>query len=348
MPSFSYKLLNWHDPAARMLPWKKDASPYKTWLSEIILQQTRVEQGMPYYLAFVERFPTVKALAEAPLDDVLKLWEGLGYYSRARNLHASARQVMNEHNGIFPSAYENILRLKGVGNYTAAAIASFAFNLPHAVVDGNVYRLLSRVFGIELPVDSTEGKKRFSALAQSLLDKKNPSGYNQAIMDFGSMVCKPQNPLCSQCPFSSDCIAFNRNIISMLPVKAKKIIKSERYFHYLVMHDDSHIFIRQRTEKDIWKGLFEFPMEERPRFRLRRSELLKNMHANLSILKPQKFSFRQTLSHQYINGNFYEIRISKLPKPQSGYLKISKTSLPAYAFPKIVRSYLQERLNFLS
>ena len=203
MKSFSKKLLEWYNPTSRNLPWKQTNDAYKIWLSEIILQQTRVEQGTPYYLAFIKKYPTVKKLANAPLDDVLKLWEGLGYYSRARNLHVAAQQILEIHQGKFPETYAEIVALKGIGNYTAAAIASFAYNLPHAVVDGNVFRVLSRVFGIETPIDSTEGKKQFAQLAQQLLDKKKPSIHNQAIMDFGALVCKPQNPLCEQCPFRS-------------------------------------------------------------------------------------------------------------------------------------------------
>ncbi len=348
MKSFSKKLLEWYNPASRNLPWKQTNDAYKIWLSEIILQQTRVEQGTPYYLAFVKKYPTVKKLAAAPLDDVLKLWEGLGYYSRARNLHIAAQQVMEEHNGKFPETHAEILQLKGIGNYTAAAIASFAYNLPHAVLDGNVFRVLSRVFGIETPIDSTEGKKQFEQLAQQLLDKKNPSTYNQAIMDFGALVCKPQNPLCEQCPFSSECKALETDSIGSLPVKAKKLIKSERHFHYFVLHDGQHIFIRQRSAKDIWKGLFEFPMEEADsQWSITNSQILKKFNRHLSS-ENHGLSYRQTLSHQYINGHFHEIKLERLPTHDKSYLRISKNTILNYAFPKIIRSYLEDRLNFLS
>ena len=354
MKSFSKKLLEWYNPTTRNLPWKQTNDAYKIWLSEIILQQTRVEQGTPYYLAFVKQYPTVKKLACAPSDDVLKLWEGLGYYSRARNLHFAAQQVMDLHKGKFPATHNEILQLKGIGNYTAAAIASFAYDLPHAVLDGNVFRVLSRVFGIETPIDSTEGKKQFEQLAQQLLDKKNSATYNQAIMDFGALVCKPQNPLCAECPFSSECKALELNKISLLPIKSKKLIKSERHFHYFVLYDAKNIYIQQRTKNDIWKGLFEFPMEETLLTSLK-GELPpapppvgRTGGGDLGVKTGKPFTYKQTLSHQYINGYFYEIRLEKLPKLDKSYLKIPKSTILNYAFPKIVRSYLEDRLNFLT
>lgn len=348
MQSFSKKLLEWYNPSTRNLPWKLTNDAYRIWLSEIILQQTRVEQGTPYYLAFIEKYPTVKKLATAPLDDVLKLWEGLGYYSRARNLHVAAKQVMELHHGHFPTTYENIIALKGIGNYTAAAIASFAYNLPHAVVDGNVYRVLSRVFGIETPIDATEGKKQFEQLAHQLLDKKNPAIYNQAIMDFGALVCKPQNPLCVQCPFSSECKALELDKISLLPIKAKKLIKTERHFHYFVLHDAESIFIKQRIEKDIWNGLFEFPVEEaNGQWSIENSMILSKINHQPSDVD-QSLVYKQTLTHQFINAHFYEIKLQKLPELDISYQKIQKKSILYYAFPKIVRSYLEDRLNSLT
>lgn len=348
MKSFSQKLSEWYDPGTRNLPWKKTKDAYKIWLSEIILQQTRVEQGTPYYLAFIKKYPTVSKLASAPLDEVLKLWEGLGYYSRARNLHSAASQIVHEHKGKFPSNYQAILDLKGIGKYTAAAIASFAYGLPYAVVDGNVYRVLSRVFGIETPIDTTQGKQQFEALAEKLLDRKNPALHNQALMDFGALICKPQQPLCGQCPFSSECRALASDAISLLPVKSKKLLKKDRHFHYFVLHDAKNIFIRQRTEKDIWKGLFEFPMEEADsQWSIANSQILKKITHRLSS-KNYGLSYRQTLSHQHINAYFYEIRLDKLPKPDESYLRIAKKSIFEYAYPKIIRSYLADRLNFLS
>jgi len=348
MKSFPKKLLEWYNPTTRNLPWKQTSDAYKIWLSEIILQQTRVEQGTPYYLAFIKQFPTVKKLATAPLDDILKLWEGLGYYSRARNLHFAAKQVMESHNGKFPETHAEIIALKGIGNYTAAAISSFAYNLPHAVVDGNVYRVLSRVFGIETPIDSTEGKKQFEQLAEQLLDKNNPATHNQAIMDFGALVCKPQNPLCVQCPFSSECKALEWNKISLLPIKSKKLIKTERHFHYFVVYDDKDIYIKQRTEDDIWKGLFEFPVEVADgQWSVDNSLILKKIdHRPLTI--DHQLTYKQTLTHQLINAHFYEIRFEKIPLLDKFYLKISKKDILKYAFPKIVRIYLEDRLIYLT
>ena len=348
MKSFSKKLLEWYNPTNRNLPWKKTNDAYKIWLSEIILQQTRVEQGTPYYLAFVKQYPTVKRLANAPLDDVLKLWEGLGYYSRARNLHFASKQIMQLHNGKFPETHAEILQLKGIGNYTAAAISSFAYNLPHAVLDGNVYRVLSRVFGIETPIDSTVGKSTFQKLADDLLDKRNPSVYNQAIMDFGAIMCKPQNPLCENCPFSSECKALQLDKINLLPIKSKKLIKTERHFHYFVLYDSKNIYISQRTENDIWNGLFEFPVEEvNGQWSIDNSDFIKKIDPQSSIIN-QPLSYKQTLSHQYINGYFHEISVGKLPKLDKSYLKIKKSDILNYAFPKIIRSYLENRLIFIS
>ncbi len=345
---FRKKLLEWYNPTSRNLPWKKDATAYKIWLSEVILQQTRVEQGTPYYLAFVKKYPTVKTLAKAPLDEVLKLWEGLGYYSRARNLHKAAQQVTEVYNGKFPDTYEEILALKGIGSYTAAAIASFAYNLPHAVLDGNVFRVLSRVFGISTPIDTTEGKRQFEKLAASLLDKKDAATHNQAIMDLGAIICKPKNPLCEKCPFSSDCKALEHQEIQQLPVKSKKLIKSNRNLHYFVVYDDKSIYIQQRTSDDIWKGLYEFPMLETTSDQDLKKELKILFNGQPPKLPVTPFIYKQTLTHQYISGFFYEIQMQPLPNILQSLLKIRKSTINRYAYPKIVRSYLQDRLNFLS
>ena len=223
MDFFAKRLIKWYNFNKRELPWRSTSDPYKIWLSEIILQQTQVNQGLSYYLKFVEEFQTVKDLAKAPADKVMKLWQGLGYYSRARNLHEAAKNIVNEHKGEFPKAYEDIRALKGVGDYTAAAIASIAYNLPYAVVDGNVYRVLSRIFGIETPIDSTSGKKEFNELANELLTKKNPADYNQAIMEFGALYCRPKNPDCTNCIFNDKCEAYRLNKINLLPVKSKNM-----------------------------------------------------------------------------------------------------------------------------
>ena len=259
-------LIKWNrNENKREMPWKGEKDPYKIWISEIILQQTRVQQGLAYYNRFIEAWPNVKSLAKAKEQEVYKLWEGLGYYSRCRNLIASARYINDELDGRFPDTYEDILSLKGIGDYTAAAIASFAFNQPYAVVDGNVFRVLARFFGIQTPIDSTEGKKLFRSLANELIDKNNPAEYNQAIMDFGAVVCKPVLPLCSECPLQKKCVASQKNLVSLLPVKEKGIKIRQRFFNYLVVEHGDKIYIRQRTEKDIWQNLYEFILIETDR-----------------------------------------------------------------------------------
>jgi A/G-specific adenine glycosylase len=263
---FRERLFAWFAQNSRPLPWKGERDPYKIWLSEIILQQTRVEQGLPYYQKFVERYPTVRHLADAPEDEVMKLWEGLGYYSRARNLHHTAKLIAAEPGGNFPATYAGIRALKGVGDYTAAAIASFAFNLPHAVLDGNVFRVLARYFGVETPTDTTLAKKEFAALAQELLDPARPGDYNQALMDFGATHCTPQQPKCPACLLRPHCVAFQQNKVAELPLKSKRLVKKDRFFVYLVVRHKGDTFVRKRSRKDIWQNLWEFPLLELPVF----------------------------------------------------------------------------------
>ena len=263
---FRASLFEWFGQNHRPMPWKGERDPYKIWLSEIILQQTRVEQGLPYYQRFVSKYPDVHTLADAPEDEVLKLWEGLGYYSRARNLHAAAQVISRKMAGKFPDTFESIRALKGVGDYTAAAIASFAFDLPHAVLDGNVYRVLARYFGIETPIDTATAKKEFALLSQQLLDPARPGDFNQALMDFGATHCTPQQPKCANCPLESHCVAFQTNKVPGLPVKSKTLIKKDRFFIYLIVHYKGATFVRKRTGKDIWQNLWEFPMIELPVF----------------------------------------------------------------------------------
>ncbi|MGZ4118512.1 MAG: A/G-specific adenine glycosylase, partial [Bacteroidia bacterium] len=262
MEQFSGKIISWYNKNKRDLPWRNTKDAYLIWLSEIILQQTRVEQGMAYYLKFASNFPTIKHLAKADNDKVMKLWQGLGYYSRARNLHTTAQIVADKYKGKFPDTYEDILSLKGIGDYTAAAIASFAFNKARAVVDGNVYRVLSRVFGIETPIDSSKGKKEFYALANELIDKKNPALFNQAIMELGAIQCKPVNPDCSVCPLNNMCFAFAKKRIADFPVKEKKTKVRDRYFNYIVLNYKGKTAINKRGAKDIWHNLHDFPLIE--------------------------------------------------------------------------------------
>ncbi|MGJ8665590.1 MAG: A/G-specific adenine glycosylase [Patiriisocius sp.] len=261
--NFRKKLILWYLENKRELPWRETKEPYRIWLSEIILQQTRVAQGMPYYFKFIEAFPDVKSLADAPQEQVLKLWQGLGYYSRARNLHFTAQYVANELGGKFPDNFNELLTLKGVGDYTASAIGSICFNLPTAVVDGNVYRILSRIYGINTPINSTAGIKEFKSLAQELLDSKQPGIFNQATMEFGARYCVPQNPDCSNCIFNKECFAYQSNKVSELPVKLKKLKVKKRYFNYIVIISaNGKTILRQRTAKGIWQQLYEFPLIE--------------------------------------------------------------------------------------
>ena len=328
----------------RPLPWKGEKDPYRIWLSEVILQQTRVEQGWQYYEKFIEAFPTIHDLANSDEGKLFKLWEGLGYYTRCKNLHITAKRISKELNGIFPANYHDILSLKGVGPYTAAAIASFAFNLPHAVVDGNVERVISRYFGINTPIDSKDGKQLYSEIANSLLDKEEPALYNQAIMDFGATICKPRNPLCNECVQRIDCQAFQHGWVNQLPIKEKSLIKRDRWFtYYIVLYNDK-LYIRKRTEKDIWTNLYEFILSEAS------SESEQSFAVNKetikSILGTDKFTlesvspfFKQQLTHQTIRGQFVTIRVNEPLKDQN-YLLISKSELSQYAFPKLINTYL--------
>lgn len=262
MSDWRDKLLWWYNANKRDLPWRNIKDPYKIWLSEIILQQTRVNQGWEYYLRFIAKYPTVKALASAPEHDVLKLWQGLGYYSRARNLHAAARFIVEEFKGKFPRDYKPIRALKGVGDYTAGAIASIAFDLPYPAVDGNVMRVYSRLFGITAPIDSTEGKKKLYEIAKELLPAKHPGTYNQAVMELGALVCLPSNPLCESCPVQYACYAYLHKKTANFPIKEGKTKQRNRYFNYLVITYGDKLLIRTRKARDIWQGLHDFPLIE--------------------------------------------------------------------------------------
>ena len=321
------------------MPWKAERDPYKIWLSEIILQQTRVQQGLPYYEKFVLKYPTVHHLADAPEDEVMKLWEGLGYYTRARNLHAAAKQIANEMNGRFPNTYEKIIALKGVGAYTAAAISSFAFGLPHAVLDGNVYRVLARFFGIASLIDTPAAQKQFSALAQCLLDSANPAAHNQAIMDFGAICCTPQQPRCPECPLHAECLAFQTGKVNELPLKSKGLVKKKRDFYYLIFNYRESVFIRKRTGKDIWRGLWEFPQIQHP------IETSPVGAGSVRVSRP----FRQLLTHQEVTAIFFEINlpddisdaIFQNPLFDGCELKPRKELKKNIAFPKVIDCYLQ-------
>ncbi|HEY4149841.1 MAG TPA: A/G-specific adenine glycosylase [Chitinophagaceae bacterium] len=345
---FTKKLMKWNrDANSRPMPWKGEKDPYKIWLSEIILQQTRVEQGLAYYERFVKTFPTVHHLAKAPEQQVFKLWEGLGYYTRCKNLIATAIYISKELKGRFPETYEDILALKGVGPYTAAAIASFAYQLPHAVLDGNVFRVLSRYFGISTPVDSTEGKHLYTVMANELLDTKQAGLYNQAIMDFGATICKPQQPLCTQCPQHTDCQAFLHQWVDQLPVKEKQLKKRTRWFYYFIVRIGNDVLVRKRGPKDIWENLYEFVLYENEGLFMPDESVFLAIFQQLAgrapvTLKNISPEFRQQLSHQTIAGRFIELQATSLPPALKGYERVSWKELRDYPFPRFITSYLQK------
>ena len=349
---FTKGLLEWFASNERPLPWKGIRDPYLIWLSEIILQQTRVEQGRSYYERFRDQYPTVKDLASAPEDELMKMWEGLGYYSRARNLHATAKRIVEEFDSIFPDDYDTIKSLKGVGPYTAAAIASFAFKLPYAVVDGNVYRVLSRFFGIETPIDSTKGKKEFAGLAKKLLDEKKPDQYNQAIMDFGATLCTPKSPGCVRCPLSDGCVAKKEGLMSLLPIKEKKLKKRTRYFNYLVLKHKDKRWIRRREKKDIWQKLYEFPLIETTQVEefsgLKNTAEWEYYCGEKAELQRRSKPFSQQLTHQKIIAVFWEITVGARDfLPESKIVEVKQENLRNFAFPKIIDLYLQDNSLYL-
>lgn len=347
---FTKHLLKWHfEENVRKMPWKGEKDPYKIWLSEIILQQTRVEQGLAYYNKFVLTYPTVQQLAGASEEEVFKLWEGLGYYSRCKNLIATAKLISDRFNGIFPDTYEKIKALKGIGPYTAAAVASFAFNLPYAVVDGNVVRCLSRYFGIFNPADNTKGKKVFSHLADNLLDKEHPALYNQAIMDFGAVICKPKMPLCPVCVQRQECYAYQHNAISRLPVKEKSLKKKIRWFYYFVFTYNGLVFIRKRSTKDIWENLYEFvlkendgplPLHQAASLQALVTDVLGNEQFEIHQVSVE---YRQQLTHQTIVGQFVTASILNPPKYLNGYISAGEKELYKYPFPKFITAFLAKK-----
>jgi len=342
---FTNRILGWNKTKNnRPMPWKNEKDPYKIWLSEIILQQTRVEQGWDYYNKFITSFPNIKKLANAKEEKIFKLWEGLGYYTRCKNLIATAKFIVKNNNSKFPNTYNEILALKGIGPYTAAAIASFAFNLPHAVLDGNVFRVFARFFGIEIAMDSAKGKTIFTQLAQKLLEKTYPGIYNQAIMDFGAVICKPKNPLCSTCPIKTKCTAHLQEKINLLPVKVNKITKTTRWFYYFIIEYKGDIFIRKRIEKDIWENLYEFILLETEKElkteELKETELFKyfSIKNNDVIMQVSKI-YRQQLTHQIIQGVFIKLKL-KNALTLKNYKTVTLKQLAKLPFPKLITAYL--------
>ncbi len=342
---FSPRLLDWHKSLDRPLPWKGIKDPYLIWVSEIILQQTRAAQATPYYHKITERFPTVASLAAVPIDELLSMWQGLGYYSRARNLHFSAQIIMDNFGGEFPSNYKDIISLKGVGKYTAAAIGSFAFGLPHPVIDGNVIRVLSRYFDLDEPVDTSEGLNKINHLVQLVFNAKKPAKFNQAIMDFGATVCLPKKPACSSCPFTSFCQASLNNTQSLRPIKTKKLKRKQRNFNFLMISKGAKIYIQKRVEKDIWQELYQLPMIEGVAFS-KKSKLEKeaiDKWGTAVELEPI-FTHKQLLTHQSIHSIVW--KASMAPKgfsiPEGKW--VNKADLGDYGFPKTLALFLKDFL----
>jgi A/G-specific adenine glycosylase len=340
---FSQKLINWYNQNKRDLPWRKTKNPYFVWLSEIMLQQTRVAQGLSYYLKFTETFPTVFDLAKADEETVLKLWQGLGYYSRARNLHFTSKYIANDLDGKFPNTYEEIKKLKGIGDYTASAIASICFNEPTAVVDGNVYRVLARYYGIDTPINSSKGIKEFKQLAQEILDKEHSGTFNQAIMDFGAIQCKPKKPLCLFCPFSESCVALQKGKVEVLPVKEKKIKVRKRYFNYLVVKTkNDKTILNLRQGKGIWQGLYEFPVVETTTS-INYTELLASKDFQELFSEPTQISlFNEKeivhkLSHQHLYTKFWIVETN-----QTTANSILWEEIFNYPVPVLIANFLEQ------
>lgn len=308
--NFSKKIIDWYQAHKRDLPWRETRDPYKIWLSEIILQQTRVAQGLPYYLKFVENFPDVISLADAKEDRVLRLWQGLGYYSRARNLHACAKKIKNEYGGVFPNTFAELMKLPGIGSYTAAAIASIAFSEPVAVVDGNVFRVLARVFGIDKDISANDSKSYFFERANELIDKNQPDLFNQALMEFGALHCTPQKPNCEECVFSRTCVANQQSLQNILPVKIRKQKVRKRYFTYIIIEYRGKLLMRKRGAGDIWNGLYDFWLVENSKAKKTESIL-----AEIKELKNEKMQsasklYKHVLSHQQLLTYFVWIKIT--------------------------------------
>ena len=336
---FAVSLISWYKKNYRKLPWRNTNEPYIIWVSEIILQQTRVDQGLPYFKNFIERFPSLASLAKSTEEEVLNQWQGLGYYSRARNMHYTAKYIFNHLDGIFPNKYKELIKLKGIGDYTASAIASFSFNEPKAVIDGNVYRVLSRVFGILNDINSKEGQNRIKNLADSLLPKNEHATYNQAIMEFGALICTPKAPKCETCVVADICYAKEKGKQLSLPLKIKKVKTKTRYFNFLVFQLNDYIVVEKRTDKDIWQHLYQFPLIETSE-EIEDPLDLKKLKGNIINLKKVK----HLLTHQVIMASFWQISIQTLPEKKS-YLKIPLSDLHKYPVPKIVENYAKEYLT---
>lgn len=343
---FTHLLMQWHlRHNTRSMPWKGEKDPYKIWLSEVILQQTRVAQGLAYYERFIQAYPTVQQLAAAPDQEVFKRWEGLGYYNRCRNLLFTAREITQQRGGKFPDTYEDILALKGVGPYTAAAIASFAYDLPHAVLDGNVFRVLSRFFGIDEPVDAAGGKILFGRLAEEMLYKKQPGQYNQAIMDFGAVICTPFSPACHTCPLQTGCAAFAEGRVNELPVKEKRLERKRRWFYYFLFEHKDRLLVHERKAKDIWQNLYEFYLLEAEdavhwNETAVKQWLAQQLGINKVVITGISTVQEQQLTHRQVKGQFIRVRLDAVPASLKKYHWATVKELDALPFPKFITQYL--------
>jgi len=346
--NFSTELVKWYNDNKRSLPWRDTNDAYVIWLSEIILQQTRVEQGLPYFNRFLENYPDVSSFALAGEDDILKLWQGLGYYSRGRNMLKTAQYIQEHLNGIFPNKYDELIKLVGIGEYTAAAISSFSANEAKAVVDGNVYRVLARYFGIDEPINSTGGKKTFQAIANDLLDKQHPGLHNQAMMEFGAMLCKPKNPACGICPVREGCYAFINNATTNLPVKLNKVKIRERFFNYFLVTDGDKILINKRNEKDIWANMYDLPLIEttiylQPAEVILLPEFVEHFGKTATITEIQTPK-KHVLTHQHIHAQFIKLKQPSL-KIKPDWIFIERINLKKLALPKLIFIFLDNILN---
>ena len=345
----SQRLLKWYKENKRELPWRETRDPYKIWISEVILQQTRIAQGLNYYLRFVEKFPTVNVLAESSENEVLKSWQGLGYYTRARNLHKGAKTIVEMYDSKLPTTYKEILSIEGIGEYTAAAVLSIAYNKPYAVVDGNVYRVLSRLFAIKTPIDVTEGKKEFSRLARELLDVDNPGKHNQAVMEFGALHCTPAQPLCHSCPLEYLCIANQLHKQLDFPVKSRKVKVRNRYFHYFQIEYNGYTFINKRQDNDIWKNMYEFPLIETD-VKASLTDLMKVKYFD-KLFSDSDVTFHQNLkqvkhilTHQNIFASFYTVKATKLNEYlKSNFLKIRVDEVSLFPISRLIHRYLERK-----
>lgn len=348
-PSFGSRLIEWYELNKRDLPWRNTHDPYRIWLSEVILQQTRVNQGMDYYLHMIERFPDVRALAEADEDEVLKYWQGLGYYSRARNLHAAAKEVLDRHDGEMPSSYDSLLKLKGIGEYTAAAIASFSEDSPHPVVDGNVYRFLARYLALSEPINTTKSRKLFTEAAFLLMDKQRPGLFNQAIMEFGALQCTPSLPDCNRCPFEGNCLARQEDKVAKYPVKPEKTKSQIRYFHYFHISLGQDTFISQRMGKDIWHKLYEFPLIETQQpatfEQLQQMEEFKTLfdRSGASRFETRISDKKHILSHRILYVNVYQVEIRQTTEALSRFIRIREDEIEKYPVHRLMAGYIDGR-----